>query len=84
MDQFLASFVAPPHWLTFDIDPFDDPTHGQQQLTFYHGYYELPSRDALWRPETSARDDLERGVQGPFSTVVAAPIRWRYLSVDSP
>lgn len=40
MDQFLASFAAPPHRLTFDIDPFDDPTHGQQQLTFYHGYYE--------------------------------------------
>jgi hypothetical protein len=40
MDQFLASFAATPHRLTFDIDPFDDPTHGQQQLTFYHGYYE--------------------------------------------
>ncbi len=26
--------------LTLDIDTFDDPTHGQQQLTFFHGYYE--------------------------------------------
>ena len=26
--------------LTFDIDTFDDPTHGQQQLTFFHGYSE--------------------------------------------
>lgn len=40
VDQFLASFVAPPHRLTFDIDTFDDPTHGDQQLTFFHGYYE--------------------------------------------
>ena len=22
-----------------DIDAFDDPTHGAQQLTFFHGYY---------------------------------------------
>jgi len=38
--QFLASFAEPPLRLTFDIDTFDDPTHGQQQLTFFHGYYE--------------------------------------------
>jgi hypothetical protein len=40
IDQFLDSFDEPPHRLTFDIDTFDDPTHGQQQLTFFHGYYE--------------------------------------------
>jgi hypothetical protein len=40
VDQFLASFDEPPHRLTFDIDTFDDPTHGAQQLTFFHGYYE--------------------------------------------
>jgi hypothetical protein len=40
IDQFLASFAAPPRRLTFDIDTFDDPTHGNQQLTFFHGYYE--------------------------------------------
>ena len=39
LDQFIASFASPPTRLTFDIDPFDDPTHGQQQLTFFHGYY---------------------------------------------
>jgi len=26
--------------ITLDIDPTDDPTHGQQELTFYHGYYD--------------------------------------------
>jgi hypothetical protein len=40
IDQFIASFDKPPRHLTFDIDTFDDPTHGQQQLTFFHGYYE--------------------------------------------
>lgn len=40
IDAFIASFETPPSRLTFDVDPFDDPTHGQQQLTFYHGYYE--------------------------------------------
>lgn len=40
IDQFLASFPEPPRRLTFDIDTFDDPTHGDQQLTFFHGYYE--------------------------------------------
>lgn len=39
IDEFIASFDSPPARLTFDIDPFDDPTHGQQQLSFYHGYY---------------------------------------------
>lgn len=39
IDQFLASFSAPPRRVTLDIDTFDDPTHGQQQLTFFHGYY---------------------------------------------
>lgn len=39
IDQFIASFDTPPTRLTFDIDTYDDPTHGQQQLTFFHGYY---------------------------------------------
>lgn len=40
IDQFIASFPEPPTRLTFDIDLIDDPTHGSQQLTFFHGYYE--------------------------------------------
>jgi hypothetical protein len=40
IDQFITSFAAPPRRLTLDIDPFDDPTHGAQQLTFFHGYYD--------------------------------------------
>jgi hypothetical protein len=40
LGQFIASFSTPPRHLTFDIDVFDDPTHGHQQLTFFHGYYD--------------------------------------------
>jgi hypothetical protein len=40
IDQFIASFEKPPGRLTFDIDVWDDPTHGAQQLTFFHGYYD--------------------------------------------
>src|SRR4051794_15876978 len=40
VDLFLQSFDTPPHHLTLDIDAFDDPAHGQQQLILFHGYYE--------------------------------------------
>ena len=40
VDLFLQSFDAPPHHLTLDIDAFDDPAHGQQQLILFHGYYQ--------------------------------------------
>jgi hypothetical protein len=40
IDQFIASFEAPPRRLTLDLDAVDDPAHGHQQLTFWHGYYD--------------------------------------------
>jgi Transposase DDE domain group 1 len=40
VDQFLDSFDSPPPRLTFDLDGFDDPAHGEQQLTLFHGYYD--------------------------------------------
>jgi hypothetical protein len=39
VEQFLESFDRPPARLTFDLDGFDDPAHGAQQLTLFHGYY---------------------------------------------
>lgn len=39
-DEFLESFTKPPARITLDVDAFDDPAHGQQQLIFYHGFYE--------------------------------------------
>lgn len=56
IDQFIASFDEPPTQLTFDIDPFDDPTHGQQQLTFFHGYF--GQYQYLPRVITCAENDL--------------------------
>ena len=40
VNLFIQSFDEPPRHLTLDIDAFDDPAPGQQQLTFFHGYYE--------------------------------------------
>lgn len=40
IDQFIASFPAPPRHLLLDLDAVDDPAHGRQQLVLFHGYYE--------------------------------------------
>jgi len=56
LDQFIASFDKPPTCLTLDIDTFDDPTHGQQQLTFFHGFYD--QYQYLPRAITCAENDL--------------------------
>lgn len=56
LEEFIASFDQPPRSLTLDIDCFDDPTHGQQQLTFFHGYYE--QYQYLARAITCAENDL--------------------------
>lgn len=39
-DQFLNGFREPPRRITLDVDAVDDPTHGQQQLTLFHGFYD--------------------------------------------
>jgi hypothetical protein len=40
VDPFIASFERPPRHLTLDLDAVDDPAHGEQQLTFWHNYYD--------------------------------------------
>jgi Transposase DDE domain group 1 len=40
LDEFISSFETPPAHLTLDLDAFDDPAHGDQQLIMFHGYYE--------------------------------------------
>lgn len=37
---FIQSFDKPPGHITLDLDAFDDPAHGNQQLIMFHGYYE--------------------------------------------
>lgn len=37
---FVESLSRRRKLVVLDIDPTDDPTHGAQQLTFFHGYYD--------------------------------------------
>jgi hypothetical protein len=39
VDHFIASYQQPPRRLVLDIDGWDDPTHGEQQLSLFHGYF---------------------------------------------
>ena len=40
IDDFIASFDTPPTSLTLDLDAWDDPCHGDQQLALFHGYFD--------------------------------------------
>ena len=40
IDVFVRTRTERPAHVIIDLDPTDDPAHGQQQLTFWHGYYE--------------------------------------------
>lgn len=39
-ERFMQSFDGPPLRITLDLDAFDDPAHGRQQLIMFHGYYD--------------------------------------------
>lgn len=39
VDVFVRTRRQPPNFVTIDVDASDDPTHGQQVLSGYHGYY---------------------------------------------
>jgi hypothetical protein len=39
-EQYVRSFTDAPDVIVLDIDSTDDPTHGQQQFSFFHGYYD--------------------------------------------
>jgi hypothetical protein len=39
IDTFIRTRRRPPAYVILDIDPTDDPAHGRQALTGYHGYY---------------------------------------------
>jgi len=54
--RFVDSFQEPPIEITLDIDVFDDPAHGQQQLTLFHGFY--GHYQYLVRAITCAENDM--------------------------
>ncbi len=39
VDQFIKNYQKDPQEIVFDIDGFDAFTHGDQQLSLFHGYY---------------------------------------------
>jgi hypothetical protein len=39
VDHFILSYPEPPAAIVLDLDHSDDPTHGQQEFTFYNHYY---------------------------------------------
>jgi hypothetical protein len=39
VDLFIRTRQTPPAEVILDLDPTDDPVHGQQALSAYHGYY---------------------------------------------
>jgi hypothetical protein len=40
LDLYLKTHPGPRKIIVLDMDATDDPTHGKQQLSFFHGYYE--------------------------------------------
>ena len=40
IEQFIASFAAPPAEIVLDFDATDVPVHGRQEGRFFHGYYD--------------------------------------------
>jgi hypothetical protein len=40
LDLFIRTRPTPPVQVTIDLDGSDDPVHGQQALSGYHGYYQ--------------------------------------------
>jgi hypothetical protein len=40
IDAFVRTRTTRPEHVIIDLDPTDDPAHGKQQLTLWHGYYD--------------------------------------------
>jgi len=40
VDIFLSSYESPPEAIILDADDTSDPTYGEQQLSFFNGYYD--------------------------------------------
>ena len=38
-ELYIRTHPGSPPWIVLDMDATDDPTHGNQQLSFFHGYY---------------------------------------------
>ncbi len=75
VDLFIQSFSRPPQHITLDLDAFDDPAHGNQQLVMFHGHYD--QYQYLPIVITCAENDMVLLVGLRFGTCPA------YLGVDN-
>jgi hypothetical protein len=64
VDQFIASYPKPPAVIVLDLDHSEDPTHGQQEFSFYNHYY----RHHCYLPLF-----LFEGLSGKFITAALRP-----------
>lgn len=64
VDQFIASYPQPPAVIVLDLDHSEDPTHGQQEFSFYNHYY----RHHCYLPLF-----LFEGLSGKFITAALRP-----------
>ena len=64
IEQFIASYKAPPEGIILDIDDTDDPTHGAQQLSLFNGYYDEYCYQPLF---------IFEGISGKLITSILRP-----------
>lgn len=79
IDQFIASYEVPPSEVILDIDGWDDPTHGEQEQSAFHGYYGHPMYYPVLINEATRRFPLVLHLRPGNSHPgkgVAALLRW--------
>lgn len=64
VDQFIASYPEAPEVIVIDMDHSEDPTHGQQEFSFYNHYYQSHCYLPLF---------LFEGLSGKFITAALRP-----------
>ncbi|AFL73786.1 IS1380 family transposase [Thiocystis violascens] len=64
VDPFIASYPEAPEVIVIDLDHSEDPTHGQQEFSFYNQYYQSHCYLPLF---------LFEGLSGKFITAALRP-----------
>jgi hypothetical protein len=71
VDLFVERHQAvPPRRIILDVDATDDPAHGQQELEFYHGYYNQHCYLPLLMYATAEGEDNTSGQQELIAAVL--------------
>jgi len=68
--------------ITLDLDPTDDPTHGQQELAFFNGHYDTWGSLGLRAAEHERADGIDAG--GPTTWANAPGLPPRRLVTAGP